>query len=108
MSKQSDPFNVEKRKNLNSYRLTISATSGLPYNIYTQWQRKSFKNMPDVLAIYRYPRNMAEAKRGRLHSSNTSKKNQNKLLYHFQVLINLLLNMCLAFGLQRVDMSKNV
>jgi integrase len=66
MPKISDPYRIEKRKGYATYMITLSATSGLPYQVYTAWQRKSFKNFPDTLAIYRYPRNLGEAKRGAL------------------------------------------
>ncbi|MDR1301598.1 MAG: hypothetical protein LBK43_03905 [Treponema sp.] len=59
------PFIIEKRKNCN-YKLTLSLSSGLPQRVCTEWYRKSFKNFPDALAIYRYPRNKSEAERGTL------------------------------------------
>jgi integrase len=63
MAKLPKPFIIDKRKDSNTYQLTISMSSGLPLRLCNEWQRKSFKNLPDALSMYRYPRNKAEADR---------------------------------------------
>jgi integrase len=66
MAKIANPFSVEERKNCKTFRLTLSSKSGLPHSVCTEWQRKSFKNFPDALSAYRYPRSKAEANAGAL------------------------------------------
>ena len=63
MAKIPKPYIVEKRAPYATYRLSISMSSGLPRRICAEWRRKSFKNFPDELGMYRCPRNKGEAER---------------------------------------------
>jgi integrase len=69
MARTLSPFVIQERNDVNkskTFRLTLSTKSGLPNPVCVKWQRKSFKNFPDALSIYRYPRNKAEAMAGAL------------------------------------------
>ncbi|MDR2518494.1 MAG: site-specific integrase [Spirochaetaceae bacterium] len=66
MPKIPKPYIVEKRAGYATYRLSISISSGLPRRVCAEWRRKSFKNFPDELGMYRCPRNKGEAERAAL------------------------------------------
>jgi site-specific recombinase XerD len=61
MPKQSKPFSISRRKDSDTYRFTISPTSGLPHRVCAEWYKKSFKNLPDELSLHRYPKTKTAA-----------------------------------------------
>lgn len=61
MSRIPQPYCIQKRKDTNTFLLTINPESGVPRHICYEWQRKSFCHLPDCLAQYRRPKSRAAA-----------------------------------------------
>jgi len=64
MPRPKKPFVVQKRKDWNTYLITLNATSGLPPRVCHEWQRKSFQNFPAELITYSRPKTKAAADTG--------------------------------------------
>ena len=60
MARIAEPVIVHKRGN--SFQFTISSTCGLPRRVCGEWQRRSFKTLPEELSNYRNPKTKPEAK----------------------------------------------
>ena len=60
MSRIAEPVIVHERRN--SFQFTLNSTCGLPQRVCIEWQRRSFKSLPDELSIYRNPKTKPEAK----------------------------------------------
>jgi hypothetical protein len=61
MPKLSDQFVIRPRGKY--WLFTLAAESGLPCEVWQDWNRKSFSSLPDALAQYRFPATEIEAKR---------------------------------------------
>jgi integrase len=57
---------VQRRKDSNTFILSINPVSGLPASVCNDWQRKSFCHLPDTLVLYRAPKNITAARNGAL------------------------------------------
>jgi integrase len=64
MARISKPYIVQRRNDSQTFILTLTVASGLPRSVFTSWNRRSFSNFPDVLAVYRRPSSKAFAERG--------------------------------------------
>lgn len=64
MARISKPFVVQRRKDSQTFVLTLTVSSGLPRAVYQSWSRRSFTNFPDALAMYRRPGSKSFAERG--------------------------------------------
>ena len=64
MARATNPYNIQKRKKIKTYILTLNPSCGLPSEVCDEWKRRSFQKLPDVLANYRCPVNLPEAKAG--------------------------------------------
>jgi hypothetical protein len=60
----SKTFTTSQRGDSKTFQITLNPLCGLPERICKEWQRRSFKCLPDELADYRYPKSKAEAKSG--------------------------------------------
>ena len=70
MSRTQRAFNIQKRKDSNTYLLTLNPPSGLPEAVCGEWRRKSFSHLPPPLAVFRNPKNKAEAEKGAMELVN--------------------------------------
>jgi hypothetical protein len=61
MSKTSGPFAVRKQRDTKKFIVVLYPASGLPPQVCNEWNRKSFQNLPDELALFREPRTKADA-----------------------------------------------
>jgi integrase len=75
MPRPQKPFNTPKRRDSKTFQITINPASGLPRQICREWQRKSFQDFPDALAIYRNPKTKAAAEKGAFALIEYLKKN---------------------------------
>ena len=58
-------FSVQRRSKKNkSFIFTINVESGLPPEMCTKWQRKSFACLPPELAAFRFPTSKVAAENG--------------------------------------------
>jgi hypothetical protein len=64
MPRPQKPFIVKRRNDSKTFQFTINPTSGLPRKVCQNWQRRSFQDMPDILAPYRAPKNKTAAEAG--------------------------------------------
>jgi len=64
MSRTPNPYSIYRRSDSKTFRLTLSHTSGLPHQMCSDWYMRSYKDFPDELAVYRYPKSKSEAKAG--------------------------------------------
>lgn len=62
MPKIPDPFTITQRSDSKTYMLSLNPACGLPRYICKVWRRRSFRNLPDRLAQYRYPQDEKQAK----------------------------------------------
>jgi hypothetical protein len=53
MARIAEPIIIHKRGN--SFQFTLNSTCGLPHRVCAEWQRRSFKTLPDELFLYRNP-----------------------------------------------------
>ncbi|MDR2303111.1 MAG: hypothetical protein LBE10_00795, partial [Treponema sp.] len=60
MARIAEPVIIHKRGN--SFQFTLNSTCGLPRRVCAEWQRRSFKTLPDELSLYRNPKTKPEAK----------------------------------------------
>jgi integrase/recombinase XerD len=60
MARIGEPYIVVKRGK--SFQFTLNSTCGLPQRICDEWQRRSFRTLPDELSNYRNPKTKPEAK----------------------------------------------
>ena len=60
MARIAEPIIVHKRGN--SFQFTLNSTCGLPQRICNEWQRRSFKTLPEEISNYRNPKTKPEAK----------------------------------------------
>jgi hypothetical protein len=60
MARIGEPYVVKKRGN--SFQFTLNPTCGLPQRVCDDWQRRSFKSLPDELFNYRNPKTKPDAK----------------------------------------------
>jgi integrase len=60
MARIVEPIIIHKRGN--SFQFTLNSTCGLPRCVCAEWQRRSFKTLPDELSLYRNPKTKPEAK----------------------------------------------
>jgi integrase/recombinase XerD len=66
MSRPSKPFITPRRKDTKTFQITINCSSGLPWKVCQEWRRRSFQDLPNVLAQYRNPKTKAAAEAGAL------------------------------------------
>jgi len=64
MGRAEKPFNTPKRKDSNTYQITLNPPCGLPEKICMEWRRRSFQDLPEELINYRYPKTKAAAEAG--------------------------------------------
>lgn len=64
MPRQKKPFVIQKRKDWNTFTVTLNVTSGLPAKVCREWQRRSFQNFPPELLNYSMPKTKAAAESG--------------------------------------------
>jgi hypothetical protein len=64
MPRPQKPFTVKKRNDSKTFQFTINPASGLPGKVCRDWQRCSFQDLPDALALYRAPKNKPAAETG--------------------------------------------
>ncbi|MDR1324902.1 MAG: tyrosine-type recombinase/integrase [Treponema sp.] len=76
MSKSPQPFLVTRRKDAKTFPLTLNVSCGLPSRVCREWIRRSFQNLPDVLAAHRQPKSKAAATIGALALIAYLKNNQ--------------------------------
>ncbi|MDR1251639.1 MAG: hypothetical protein LBK62_05675 [Treponema sp.] len=60
MARIAEPIIIHKRGN--SFQFTLNSTCGLPCRVCAEWQRRSFKTLPDELFLYRNPKTKPDAK----------------------------------------------
>ncbi len=60
MARIAEPYNVVKRGK--TFQITLNSTCGLPRRVCAEWQRRSFKTLPDELFNYRNPKTKSEAR----------------------------------------------
>jgi len=60
MARIAEPIIVHKRGN--AFQLTLNSTCGLPLRVCAEWQRRSFKSLPEELANYRNLKTKPDAK----------------------------------------------
>jgi integrase len=56
LSRQKEPYVIQKRKGSKTFILTLNITSGLPSRVCDEWRRKSFQNFPLELVLYSNPK----------------------------------------------------
>jgi len=64
MSKTPEPYIIKWRNDSKTFQFTLNFAYGLNERVCAQWQRKSFCNLPEELAIYRNPKTKSAAKAG--------------------------------------------
>jgi len=64
MARHTEPYIIHQRNDSDTYQITLNPPCGLPVRVCAEWKRRSFKNFPDELANYRYPRSKPDAKAG--------------------------------------------
>jgi integrase len=60
MARIAEPIIIHKRGN--SFQFTLNSTCGLPQRVCAEWQRRSFRALPEELSNYRNPSSKPEAK----------------------------------------------
>jgi integrase len=60
MARIAEPVIIHKRGN--SFQFTLNSTCGLPRRVCAEWQRRSFRTLPEELSNYRNPNSKPEAK----------------------------------------------
>jgi hypothetical protein len=60
MARIAEPITIHKRGN--SFQFTLNSTCGLPRRVCAEWQRRSFRTLPEELSNYRNPNSKPEAK----------------------------------------------
>jgi integrase/recombinase XerD len=60
MARIAEPIIIHKRGN--SFQFTLNSTCGLPQRVCAEWQRRSFRTLPEELSNYRNPNSKPEAK----------------------------------------------
>jgi len=61
MGRAEKPFNTPKRKDSNTYQITLNPSCGLSRRVCNSWSRRSFQDLPDALSAHRYPKTKAAA-----------------------------------------------
>ena len=61
MPQSQKPYVIYKRKDWKTFLITINPVSGLPSRVCEEWQRKSFQNLPNELAVHANPKTKAAA-----------------------------------------------
>jgi len=59
-----EPILITKRNDSKTFQFPINYDCELYESVCAQWRRKSFKDLPDELAMYRYPKTRPAAKAG--------------------------------------------
>jgi hypothetical protein len=59
MARIAEPIIIHKRGN--SFQFTLNSTCGFPRHVCAEWQRRSFKTLPDELSLYRNPKTKPKA-----------------------------------------------
>jgi integrase len=59
-----NPYSIPRRNDSKTFQITLAHTSGLPEHVCAEWRRRSFQDLPEELAPYRYPKTEPEAKAG--------------------------------------------
>ena len=62
MGRYIEPFTTPRRRDSNTYQITLNPPCGLPERICNEWKRRSFPDLPVELAEHRNPKNQPEAK----------------------------------------------
>jgi integrase/recombinase XerD len=60
MGRIAEPIIIHKRGN--AYQFTLNSTCGLPRRVCAEWQRRSFRTLPEELSNYRNPNSKPAAK----------------------------------------------
>ena len=76
MPKLAKPFNTPRRADSKTFQVTLNPTCGLPARVCAEWQRRSFYDLPEVLANHRNPKTKAAASAGALALITYLKKKQ--------------------------------
>jgi integrase len=66
MPRPQRPYVVQRRSKSKSFLLTINPSSGLPERVCSLWERKSYQNFPQELAVYSMPKTKSAAESGAL------------------------------------------
>jgi hypothetical protein len=61
---QTKPYSISQRNDSKTFQITLNLLCGLPQRVCDEWKRRSFKDMPDELANFRYPETKSAAKAG--------------------------------------------
>jgi len=64
MSRTPEPVLITKRNDSKTFQFSINYDYDLDESVCAQWRRKSFKDLPDELAMFRYPKTKPAAKAG--------------------------------------------
>jgi integrase len=72
------PFLTPRRKDTNTFQITLNPQCGLPERVCREWRRKSFQDFPSELAQYRYPKTKSAAEAGAFALINYLKKKQDE------------------------------
>jgi hypothetical protein len=72
------PFSTPRRNDSKTFQLTLKYTCGLPERVCTEWQRRSFLDLPEELAQYRNPKTKSAAEAGAVALIAYLKKKQSE------------------------------
>ncbi|MDR0441850.1 MAG: hypothetical protein LBH44_00410 [Treponema sp.] len=73
---RSKTFSTPQRGDSKTFQITLNPSCGLPHRICKEWQRRSFKDLPNELADYRSPKSNKAAQAGALALIEYLKKGQ--------------------------------
>lgn len=64
MSRPFKPFTTPKRSDCKTFQISLNPRCGLPERVCREWKRRSFQDLPQELAQYRYPKTKSAAEAG--------------------------------------------
>jgi integrase/recombinase XerD len=64
MPRTPESYVIAKRNDSNTFQFTLNHAYGLNERVCAQWRRRSFQDLPDELAGFRYPKTRPQAKAG--------------------------------------------
>jgi len=76
MAKSAKPFITPRRNDSKTFQLTLNPSCGLPQRVCDEWHRRSFHDLPDDLAQFRFPKSKSAAEAGVLALISYLKKKQ--------------------------------
>ena len=84
MARIPRPFSTLKRSDSKTFQITLNHTCGLPERVCAEWQRRSFLDFPEELALYRRPRTKSAAEAGAVALIACLKRKQSEAgIQHF-------------------------